>query len=590
MTVTLAGNPGNLSAWESSRYTATVNGVGAMVYGRTQDMHLESGSPYFVIDTPSEQSILKFTYDEAVTIVISSDSDPITSAVIYPQRDDVTLTVANNEATITLPVDADGIDLWFDHNGDRQNPLHIFAQPVLDGVQKVDGNGDPLTTSWLDVGPKSVSSIDTGANTITTGTAHGWSVGQKVHYYSTGTYPTADGGDLDDLTIYFVQSTPTATSVTLARTSGGSVISLTGTGSGTQTIIRASWSDTSTALVFPAGEHRVGMLFDLADDVEVYFEHGSVALVSFDLRATDGVLIHGPGVISGTFADPQSGAPFGTLVTYAMFYGNDNSQFYFDNRVEGVTTFASPAMFIFYGLWSVRNVQHISPWEANTDGPDLRSRAVDNQVSEIVRMYVYTGDDCVHVDTGAGLTTIDKSFFIISANGSPFIISYTYDIITDINGTTWDVRVNDCHAMTLAGPDPDTFDEWPYRGFTAIFKAWIDSSRTNTGRWGLTFNRVDVWGPLHSRPCSLQNLPYEFVGEAKGRGQFADVEFNEITFHEPPGQQGVIEGLDENNRPQGIHWKRLTMGGVPVSVRNFGDYFDVGEFVDNVTVDGRAIT
>lgn len=591
MAVTLAGNPGDIPTWESQRYSATVNDVAALIYARSQDMHLDSDSPYLTIDTPSEQSQLKFTYDEAVTVVIAHNDagDPIESASIYPERDDVTLTVAGGEVTLEMPVDELGIDLWLETNGDRQNVLHISAQPPLDEVLTLDGNGDPVTTDWADIGPKTISSIDTGANEITTSSAHGWSVGQKVHYYSTGTYPTAVGGDLDDLTIYYVQSVSAANKATLSRTSGGAVIDLTGSGSGTQTLIQASYSDSASALYFGPGEHRIGMLFAVGDDVEVYLDYGAVVIGSIDWRGTDGSFLHGPGVMSGTFADPQVGQPFGDLIPYSMFYGYDGSKFYFDNKVEGITIIAQPGFVNFYGLWSMRYVQMICPWEANTDGAGMRSRTSTNQVSEIYRCYCYLGDDALHIDTGAGVTTVDKSFFICSANGSPFLLSYTYDLISDINGTTWDVRVTDCHAMTLAGPDPDTFDEWPYRGFTAIFKGWIDGPNPGTGRWGITFNRVDVWGPLQSRPCSLQNLPYEFVGAAIGKGNLSDVEFNDITFHEAPGQAGVIEGLNTKNRPQGIHWKRLTMGGVPVSVRNFDEYFDVGETVSNMTVDGRAI-
>ncbi len=592
MTVTLAGNAGDLPAWESTRFLATVNGVSAMIYGITQEMHIDVDSPYLTQDTPSEQSILKFTYDEPVTIVVGdAPLEGLTTGNIYPVRDDVTFTVSGGVATITLPVDEDGIDLWVEFNGDRQNVLHIFAQPPL---TEVDVN---TATTWRGIGPSTVSGIDTGTNVITTGANHNRTVGQKVHYYTTGTYPTAVGGNLNSLDIYYVLTTPTSATMTLSRTAGGAVIDLTGAGTGTQTVSLAEWTDTGTPLLFDAGEHRIGMLFALADDVEIYLAHGAVVIGSLDVRESDRLYLHGPGVMSGSFATTQSGQPFDVLVPYSMIYGYNASKFYFDNQVEGITFLASPGFVNFYGVWSWRHVQHISPWEANTDGFSTLGRASDNIVGEKFRCYTYAGDDGIHLDNGTGYVLVNKCFAISSGNGSPYFLGYTYQGVPG----SYVVEVTDCHAMTLAGADGGTFD-WPFRGFSAIVKAWIDSPITENkaiplgtyavrGRHGVSFDGLDVWGPLDSRFASLQNLPYVFIGAGDGKGQVFDVSFRNVTVHETPGQLSIIEGFDWNDTPHDIPFYNVTFGGVLATVRNYSAYFAaLGPYPFRISFGGRNVT
>ncbi len=589
MTVTLAGTAGDLPDWESTQFEATVNELSALVYARTQDMHLDSDSPYLEIDTPSQQSVLKFTYDEPVTVVLTTlDPVDIETLNFYPTRSDVTVTLSGRTATFTIPVDDEGVDLWVEINDDRQNVLHLIAQPPLDEVLTLDGNGDVQSTNWTSIGPKSVSNVNTGTNVITTSSAHGWSVGQKVHYYTTGTYPADAIGSLNALDIYYVKTAPAENTLTLARTSGGAEIDFTSAGSGTHTISTASYSSTTHALYFGPGEHRIGMLFDLGDDVEVYADHGAVVIGSFDVRNVDGVLMHGPGVIAGTFASTQSGQPFGTLIGYSMIYGYDSvsAKFEFDNRVEGLTFLVTPGLFNFYGIWSCRYIQVISPWEANTDGFSILRKASDDLRAEVFRCYSYLGDDATHLENPIGTVSFAKSFFIQSANGSPFLLSYTKKLVSGDYTQT----ISDCHAMTLAGPDPDGFEEWPYRGFTSIVKSWTDAN--DVGEIGppeTTFTNLQVWGPLQSRFASIQSLPYEFVGPATGRGTASGLVFNDCVVHETPGQISTIDGLDAKNYPVGFTINRMTIGGVPVGARNFDDFFSVGEVAVNVIVDGKAI-
>ena len=102
----------------------------------------------------------------------------------------------------------------------------------------IDDNGDKVRVKNIQPNRTvATSAVDTSANTITI-TDHGFVANQEVVYQANG--GTAIAG-LTDATIFFVKTVSSANAVTLSATAGGSVISLTGTGSNTQ-----SFSGTST--------------------------------------------------------------------------------------------------------------------------------------------------------------------------------------------------------------------------------------------------------------------------------------------------------------------------------------------------------
>ena len=102
----------------------------------------------------------------------------------------------------------------------------------------IDDNGDKVRVKNIQPNRTvATSAVDTTANTITI-TDHGFVANQEVVYQANG--GTAIAG-LTDATIFFVKTVSSANAVTLSATAGGSVISLTGTGSNAQ-----SFSGTST--------------------------------------------------------------------------------------------------------------------------------------------------------------------------------------------------------------------------------------------------------------------------------------------------------------------------------------------------------
>lgn len=73
--------------------------------------------------------------------------------------------------------------------------------------------------------------VDASTNVITTSGAHGLSVGHRVRFRSATALP----GGLSLDTYYYVLTVPSSTTLTVSATSGGAVVDITDTGSGTHT-------------------------------------------------------------------------------------------------------------------------------------------------------------------------------------------------------------------------------------------------------------------------------------------------------------------------------------------------------------------
>ena len=65
--------------------------------------------------------------------------------------------------------------------------------------------------------------------------------------------------------------------------------------------------------------------------------------------------------------------------------------------------------------------------------------------------------------------------------------------------------------------------------------------------------------------------------------------FDGVTLTHAPAEPSKIVGLDGKNAPNGIAFKNMTWGGVPVNARNYDDYFNIDEECFNITFDGRGV-
>lgn len=95
----------------------------------------------------------------------------------------------------------------------------------------------PNTTYWKAyayVASQTVSGVNTGTDTLTTGATHNVEVNDPVEFTTTTTLPAP----LVAGTVYYCKTAPTATTMTLAATVGGATIDITTAGSGTITMHR----------------------------------------------------------------------------------------------------------------------------------------------------------------------------------------------------------------------------------------------------------------------------------------------------------------------------------------------------------------
>ncbi len=94
--------------------------------------------------------------------------------------------------------------------------------------------GDPTTCSSEF---KTISSVSTSNETLTTSTAHGLTAGTQVTFDSTGSLP---GGLSSTTTYYVISSGLTSTAFKVSTSSGGSAVNLTSSGSGTKRVMRTN--------------------------------------------------------------------------------------------------------------------------------------------------------------------------------------------------------------------------------------------------------------------------------------------------------------------------------------------------------------
>jgi len=88
--------------------------------------------------------------------------------------------------------------------------------------------------SYTDDGLTMTATVTVASPGVITCTAHGLTVGRRVAFTTTGALPTGIAAS----TIYYVQSVPTADTLTISATSGGAVINTSGSQSGTHTLIK----------------------------------------------------------------------------------------------------------------------------------------------------------------------------------------------------------------------------------------------------------------------------------------------------------------------------------------------------------------
>jgi hypothetical protein len=577
MTVEVYSSPGT-SAYQSTRYSATVNGTTAYVYGFSRVAVMPT--QLWNAGATVEPAWFQFGADETATVVVTKLSGPITSAVVYPADKGVTYTIAGGVLTLRMPVN---VRIWIECNTDRI-PLLIQSRPLKPALPSP-------RTDWSTLG-KLVSSIDTGTNVLTFGAAHGYTVGQRVVWSTTGTLPSVTGTALQVVEPVYVLTAPTATTMTVSRTPGGAAIDFTGTGTGSLRLYPGEWTNASSAIYFPAGVHVVGRLFKLGTGVTCYIDGGAVLVAtSFDVRASQNVNIVGAGQVFCNYAlwaDVYT-LPYEQLVEYSPFLGLNFATFGYSNEVNGIMLAAWPHFFAREGVAHWENVLGVSPWNYNNDGFDC-SVTLDGSESTVDHCMMFCADDTLYLESN-WFTLHATDLFGVNANGGTFLFGYWGE-----QNLGKFQKLTDCDAISIVLDDEALGLPASSFGGNAIIKLWNDNREAEAelgyGRFNIQIRGLKVWGPRFDNCLlSIDNRLYPF-GDLlirDGLGDMADILLQDIWVQATPGQISKITGRNWANTPHDIQFVGCEFEGVKLTAANFFDYFETNAYPYNITVEGHPV-
>lgn len=542
--------------YRSSRFTATVNGTTNFVYGWERAAGFTTTIWEYLDDV--EISWLKFGADQSVTVAIElADATPITSAVVYPKNVATDQSIVDGVLTLTVPTNT---DLYIEVNGERAEPLLLFAQPLKTALP---GAYDAF---YSDLG-KPIQSIDAGTDTLTFGSAHGLTTGQQIVLNlrpTGGSFPAP----LAEGEVYSVVVTGSNTCTLL--NSIGDAVNITQDAAAVLYANVWGHTDTVNALYFGPGRYAIGWNFPLAANTTVYLDRGAVVCGGFKVRDVATVSIKGPGQFSGELATFEEVYPlaFQDKREYCIFNGSLDADNYSDNTVQGVTVFATPFWASNNGVWSYRNVQIISPWTSNTDGFLPTRRNSSTYASEVVDCFSFVGDDNIHIENRGPIVRTVSGCFLINTAAACLHAGYEPE---GTSNAAYSNTVTDCDLMHLQQSTGDG----------AVIRAWMDgwADAADNGVWNCDISDVRVWGPLGRPLISLRNYSATWDSDVRLLyGQIAEWTLDGIAVEEEPTTLSILEGKDADNCPHDITFTDLTIAGTLVHVENYTDYFDVDEF------------
>lgn len=572
MTVEVYTVPGG---YTSSRFTATVGGAAAGVWGFTRTAQMATVA--WAAGASVELSWILFGSDATTEVRITRSGGPVTSFKVYPENSGHTATIVGGVLVLQVPQNT---RLHCELNEDRANVVCVFASPLKPAL--------PVSRTTWGAAAATITSLNTGTGEFTTSASHGLVVGQRVRLSSSGSLPTPATGTLTTYDVLYVISTSASNKFILSRTSGGAALTYSAAGSG-NSVYTAQWTSTSNALYFPAGTHTIGKLFYAGPNTTIYLDAGAAVIGSFDLRGSQGVRFTGRGALFGTFAthaEAVAAPTFDEQLTYAMFLGYNGSTFSYDNSVEGLTVVAYPFYCTHEGVRSWVNVQLLSPWTYNCDGFDCSEQSVSANAGYATDCYGFVGDDAIRADSPWFNFTATNVFTVTSNAGQVLGSYWGTDLSTNYQ------RIINCHGMSLSFADGDGVPGQVTRGADSIFKIWVDLSVAEAAKGTANFvvENYHVWGPLGSRLFAIQNIPYPQAALSRDtRGDISNLSFTDVVCQQTPGQPSVLLGFDWQNTPHDISFRGLSIGGVDVRVWNWLDFFETNELPYNIFFEGLPI-
>lgn len=563
MTIQVDTGPG-VEDWRSQKFGASIGVETAYVYGYSELTNQASVTAWGQGSSP-EQSWLTVPADESVTLSISLTSGSVTSATVYPKNAGFTQVISGGQLILTVDPNT---RLRVEVNGNRAECLHVFTTPI---------HTEPTASTDYTTLSATVTGFATGggSTTFTCAGGHNLVTGQRVLIKSDDTRPSTIDGVLPEYELLWA-NVLNATDFELSLTDGGAAIELTDNGLGTITVATGEYTDTVNSLVFPAGYHKIGRLFRIGSNVDVFLEAGAVLTGNFDIILSEGVTFRGPGVLAGNFADYVTEVEALSFTEkqlgYAMFVGYDAGDFGAENSIEGLTIVGCPFYVNYVGIWSFRNAHVFACWHGESDGFSPGARTSANRVSEIVDCFLFVADDAVKL-TGFDSETVSGTFAISTAN-SPYMLGYFSTVPNDGYTRT----ITDCHAMHLGVLDTEADISYPYDGMNSIVKCWVDGWEADAtdGIFNVTFENFKVWGPMPSRFMSIGNRAYPFAsGPRDQAGLVQDWVFSNVETEFVPGQISQIIARDADNAPNHITFSNVVFGGERIYSTNYINYFEV---------------
>lgn len=591
-TILDTAGPG-VGTYQSSKFTAAVNGTSLYCYGYAQTTNMPTED--WLRGSSPEQSWVNICTTVAVEVDISLASGSITSAIVYPKAEKVAETLPDDPyASVVWYLDSGSLKLIappnvrlrIEVNGDRTEAMHVFTAPVKDLPA--------ARTDYTTLG-QTVSSVDTGADTITFGSPHGLSDGDRILLKSTGTRPGTAAGELEAWRILrALVSSPTV--IQVEESLGTGALDLTTAGSGTITAWPGEWTDTANALYLPAGEHVIGRLFKLHDATTLFLDSGCVAVGSIDhiLAAPSdpaaAITITGnQGHLAGTFitredAGIDAGDYFAN-VEWAMFVGGGiGIPGYGHSTLSNITVFASPWHCCTTGIWSLRNLHYIAPWKYATGEVKAgeRTQALPRE-SEVVDCFSFAGDDAFCVDADLENQRLWRCFAVNSRN-SCYRGNY---FPPSANQRLYGARMQRCHAVHLGHADTDVYGDnggpdGTVKGGNTVLKCFMDGSLAQ-GNWGhanVEVERFFVWGPLASRwfGCGNTRNPYNNNGQ-DAAGQLYGFTLNNVFVESTPGQKAFLVAESAGRAPWDFTFANVEIGGVVLDDDNKLDHFELSPWM-----------
>lgn len=358
---------------------------------------------------------------------------------------------------------------------------------------------------------------------------------------------------------------------------GGSVVAF----NGSQTEVA-----TNTTLVFTqaycdsvGGTISLGQQFPIRSGGTAFIEGGAVVEGSFDLSQDDNTDVDGHGVMSGAWSSPEAVAlisDFDTKLTYSMIYALEPDFAHSGSRIRGITI-VNPPFYSVFGANTAVDVMSIGIWAPNCDGLHLAADPSQSNVFSADNCLVWSCDDTVNLSEYIGAATITNCL-LGSVAGATLLVGYWPAINYGLATT-----VQDCTLVSM--------QEWGDNNGVLI-QAWSDGEADEESHViaDYTFRGLRVVGP-NPRAMFLYtaNLLYPWGTQGAAKGRISGFVFDDITIETTPSVLSIIGSRDSFNTPSGVAFKDLTIGGVPVSARNHGTYFDIDEECFNITFDGRGV-